>query len=36
MVTAIGIVDGGALGLLAGYLRGKTDSVVRLIINATL
>jgi peptide/nickel transport system permease protein len=36
MVTTIGIVFGGALGLLAGYRRGKVDSVVRLIINATL
>jgi peptide/nickel transport system permease protein len=36
MVTAIGIIVGGALGMLAGYLRGWVDSVVRLIINATL
>lgn len=36
MVTFIGIVGGGVLGLLAGYLRGWIDSVVRLIINVTL
>lgn len=36
VVTTIGIVVGGGLGLLAGYLRGWVDSVVRLIINATL
>ena len=35
-VTLIGIVFGGLLGLLAGYLRGWTDSTVRLIINVTL
>lgn len=36
MVTFIGIVGGGLLGLLAGYLRGWVDSVVRVIINVTL
>lgn len=36
VVTTIGIVGGGGLGLLAGYLRGWVDSLVRLIINATL
>lgn len=35
-VTAIGIVIGGSLGLLAGYLRGWVDSAVRLLINVTL
>ena len=36
MVTAIGIVVGGALGLFAGYYKGWLDSVVRLIISVTL
>ena len=36
MVTAIGIVVGGALGLLAGYLRGWVDTVVQIIVNTTL
>lgn len=36
MVTLIGIVVGGTLGILAGYLRGWVDSVVRLVINVTL
>lgn len=36
MVTAIGIVFGGALGLFAGYYKGWLDSVVRLIISVTL
>jgi peptide/nickel transport system permease protein len=36
MVTLIGIVGGGALGLLAGYLRGWVDSIVRLLISVTL
>lgn len=36
MVTAIGIGLGGAMGLLAGYLKGKVDIVVQMIINVTL
>lgn len=36
VVTAIGIVVGGGMGLLAGYLKGWVDSVIRLIINVTL
>ena len=36
MVTAIGIVFGGALGLFAGYYKGWFDSIVRLIISVTL
>ena len=36
MVTAIGIVVGGGLGLLAGYLKGWVDGVIRLVINVTL
>lgn len=36
MVTAIGILFGGALGLFAGYYKGWLDSVVRLIISVTL
>lgn len=36
VVTVIGIGVGGALGLLAGYLRGWVDSVVRFIITVTL
>ena len=36
MVTVIGIVFGGLLGLLAGYFRGWIDSLVRLLINVTL
>jgi len=35
-VTFIGIVVGGAMGLIAGYFRGWFDSVVRVIINVTL
>lgn len=35
-VTAIGIVVGGGMGLVAGYYRGWIDSLVRLIINVTL
>ena len=35
-VTAIGIVFGGALGLLAGYLKGRVDILVQIIINVTL
>lgn len=35
-VTAIGIVVGGLMGLLAGYLRGWVDSIMRLIITVTL
>jgi peptide/nickel transport system permease protein len=36
MVTVIGILFGGLLGLFAGYFRGWIDSVVRLLINVTL
>lgn len=36
MVTAIGIVIGGALGLFAGYFKGWFDSIVRLVISVTL
>lgn len=36
VVTAAGIGIGGALGLFAGYYRGWVDSIVRLVINATL
>jgi peptide/nickel transport system permease protein len=36
MVTIIGIGLGGVLGLLAGYLRGWFDSVVRVLISVTL
>lgn len=36
MVTVIGIGLGGVLGLLAGYLRGWFDSIVRVIISVTL
>ena len=36
MVTAIGIVIGGSLGLFAGYYKGWLDSIVRLIISVTL
>ena len=36
VVTAIGIIVGGGLGLLAGYLKGWVDGVVRLVINVTL
>jgi peptide/nickel transport system permease protein len=36
MVTAIGIGVGGTMGLLAGYLKGKVDIVVQMIINTTL
>lgn len=36
MVTAIGIGVGGTMGLLAGYLKGKVDIVVQMIINVTL
>ncbi len=35
-VTFIGILVGGAMGLVAGYFRGWIDAVVRVIINATL
>lgn len=34
--TVVGIGLGGLLGLLAGYLRGWADSLVRLVINVTL
>ena len=36
MVTAIGILCGGALGLFAGYYKGWFDSIVRLVISVTL
>jgi peptide/nickel transport system permease protein len=36
MVTAIGIIIGGALGLFAGYYKGWLDSLVRLVISVTL
>ncbi|MFP5487089.1 MAG: ABC transporter permease [Acidimicrobiia bacterium] len=36
MVTAIGILIGGALGLFAGYYKGWFDSIVRLVISVTL
>lgn len=36
MVTAIGILIGGSLGLFAGYYKGWLDSFVRLIISVTL
>lgn len=36
MVTTIGILFGGALGLFAGYYKGWLDSAVRLIISVTL
>lgn len=36
MVTAIGILFGGALGLFAGYYKGWFDSIVRLVISVTL
>ena len=36
MVTTIGIVIGGSLGLFAGYYKGWLDSFVRLIISVTL
>lgn len=36
MVTAIGIIIGGGLGLFAGYYKGWLDSFVRLIISVTL
>ncbi len=35
-VTAVGIIVGGTMGLMAGYYRGWLDSVVRLIISVTL
>jgi len=36
MVTTIGILVGGALGLVAGFYKGWFDSVVRLVISVTL
>lgn len=36
MVTTIGILVGGTLGLFAGYYKGWFDSIVRLIISVTL
>ena len=35
-VTLVGILVGGAMGLIAGYYRGKIDAMVRLVINVTL
>jgi len=34
--TAIGLVVGGALGMLAGYFRGKTDRVISIFIDCLL
>ena len=36
VVTFFGIIIGGGLGLLAGYLRGWFDNLVLLVINTTL
>jgi len=36
MVTVIGILIGGSLGLFAGYYKGWFDSIVRLVISVTL
>lgn len=36
VVTAVGILVGGAMGLVAGYFRGWVDTVVRLLVNTTL
>ena len=36
IVTFLGIVIGGGMGLIAGYYRGVIDSLVRLVINVTL
>jgi len=36
MVTTIGIFIGGALGLLAGYRKGRMDVLVQIFINVTL
>ena len=36
MVTTIGILIGGSLGLFAGYYKGWFDSIVRLVISVTL
>jgi peptide/nickel transport system permease protein len=36
MVTFIGIVVGGSMGLIAGYYKSWFDSLIRLIINTTL
>ncbi|MFM2077996.1 MAG: hypothetical protein RJA49_1886, partial [Actinomycetota bacterium] len=34
--TAIGLLVGGALGMLAGYFRGKTDRVISVLIDCLL
>ncbi|MEN9645447.1 MAG: hypothetical protein RL238_2116 [Actinomycetota bacterium] len=34
--TAIGLVVGGALGMLAGYFRGKTDRVISILVDCLL
>jgi len=36
VVTVVGILVGGSLGLLSGYLRGWFDAIVRIIISTTL
>ena len=36
LVTVLGILIGGGMGLVAGYYRGVVDSLVRLVINVTL
>jgi len=34
--TVIGLVVGGALGMLAGYFRGKTDRVISILVDCLL